>query len=92
MQENQHQESAISALQKRFKSFPSFSRSEHQILDEANDKELHELALNFMEGRLSSHDEVSLILVNLIYLVVNQKKTKCEKSRTLLLTFYLKLT
>ncbi|XP_021731470.1 rab9 effector protein with kelch motifs-like [Chenopodium quinoa] len=60
LKENLHQESAISELQKRFKSFSSFSRSEHQIMDESNDKELHELALKFTEGSMSSNDAISL--------------------------------
>ncbi|CAO2833241.1 unnamed protein product [Amaranthus hypochondriacus] len=57
------QESAISELQRRFKAFPSSLRSEVQILDEAKDKELHDLALKFMEEKGSNDsnpDENSL--------------------------------
>lgn len=60
LKENQHQEYAIAELHKKVKSFSAFSRSKLQIFDEADDKELHDLALKFMEGTISSHDEISL--------------------------------
>ncbi|XP_048498961.1 protein GLUTELIN PRECURSOR ACCUMULATION 3 isoform X2 [Beta vulgaris subsp. vulgaris] len=60
LKRSQEQDSAISELQRRIKSFSLFSISELQILDESNDKELHDLARKLMEGRESTHDAISL--------------------------------
>lgn len=56
---SQRQGSAISELQRRFEVFSSVSRSDMQILDEAEDKELLDLALKFMGGGESMGETIS---------------------------------